>query len=334
MEKTSIFGNQTVSVPLRARVGYKQAIKPVIRNTALPVFFVLAVIFTFSPAHSQTGDPLAETFYQEIYKFQFESAKHTLNHIKSSTRDPLIKEMLYISYEWWMLISTDIDRHHAEYLLDRIGKNIERLDQRIKSGKLMQNDLLQMIMLYSYQSRINNHLNDQIKGFLSFRASTEYFKLLSPCSNIGCDIYNLVAGLFYTLTGYLQKEYPAIYNMTFDEGFADIPKGISLLAKCENSVISQIRTESMYFFMKLYLEVEPKFETAEVYATQLIEQFPDNLVFRLNHLTILNNLGKDEELLEACRTFLELAENLPEISEKQRIYFIHECRSLMPAGQD
>ncbi|MBN1952096.1 MAG: hypothetical protein JW801_12920 [Bacteroidales bacterium] len=291
------------------------------------IFFILLII-ALTPVKSQDIDPLTDNFYHQLYSFRFREAKQTLGQIRETNRDPLIKEMMYISYEWWMLISSGNEIKHARYLLDRIEGDIKKLDQRLKSGNFKQGDLLQMIMLYSYQSRINNHIDNRINGFISFKASEEYFKKLAPCEDLSCDVYNLVAGLYYTLTGYIQKEYPAIFRVSFDAQFANIDLGLSLLAKCQQSVIDQIRTESAYFFMKLYLEVEKNFQQAELYASQLIKKYPDNLIFRLNHLTILDKLGKKDDLLAASEHFMKLTESQAGLTGTQRAYFIRECQAL------
>lgn len=289
---------------------------------------MISLLMASVSANSQASDSLTENFYHELYSFQFLSARNTLDQIRASRYDPIMKEMMYISYEWWMLISTEENRARAKYVLDRIERNINRLDQRLKSGNLIQDELLQMIMLYSYQSRINNHIDNKINGFMSFKASEEYFKQLSPCEDMSCDVYNLVAGLYYTLTGYIEKEYPGIYKLAMDEDLADIEKGLSLLSACENSIIDQIRTESNYFFMKLYLEVEPDLKKAESYANKLIARFPENLVFHLNHLVILDRLNDKEKLLPACQAFMQLTEKQTELSVAQKTYFTTECKKL------
>jgi len=100
-------------------------------------------------------------------------------------------------------------------------------------------------------------------------------------------MYNFIAGMYYSLGGYMKKEHPSLFLFGFDSKFADQEKGYALLTMGTMSENLQVQTESIYFFMKLYFEVENDPHTALKYSEKLIDKFPDNLVFRYNQLLIL-----------------------------------------------
>jgi len=294
------------------------------------IITLIGVIFLSSFAvRAQTADSLSITFYDHLYNFRFQSADSTLKIIREQQPDPIVREMIDISYGWWLLISGENGKNHSTRLLDFIDAKILELETIKETSRLSQIEVLHMIMLYSYQARIHNHLDNKIQGFKSFRASNRYFEQLRPCDEISCDVYNLIAGLYYALTGYIQKDYPGVFRLTFTEEFADIDKGLELLGKCAESETDQIKTESIYFFMKLYLEVEEDAGKAMEYASYLVSKFPDNLVFRLNQLLILNENGDEDALEKACASFLDLTRNNNQLSERQRTHFTRECKELI-----
>ncbi len=67
------------------------------------------------------------------------------------------------------------------------------------------------------------------------------------------------------------------------------------LNECTKSSFEFIKAESLYFLMKIYLEVEKNNEKAYQFSSQLISLYPENILFGFYHLLILKNLKREIE---------------------------------------
>jgi hypothetical protein len=305
------------------------------RNNALPhlnkrrklqAALLLIVLFAnINPLNAQLEDSLTELFYQQLYGYKFISAESTLAKIKERHQNDMIYEMVSINYSFWMLFTGKTDPVENDELLQRIECNIKRIESTETKKALSQENILQLIMLYSFQSRIYHKLDHTLNAVQTFRASYSYFKQMEPCLKTNCEVYNLVSGMYYVLTGYIRKDHPLIFYLAFDNELADINRGLSLLSQGVNSPILQIDIESRYFLMKLHAEVNDDPKKALVYANQLVGLFPENLTYRIYQLTLYHQLGKIQEKERAYSKFLELMKNNKQLTENQRKVLLAEC---------
>jgi len=183
---------------------------------------------------------------------------------------------------------------------------------------------LQLIVMYSYKSRVHNLEHSRLSSYTAYKTSLDYFEQLIPCERVSCDMYSFVAGMYYSLGGYIKKEHPSFFFLGFDTKYADQQKGFVLLSQGVKSENLQVQTESIYFFMKLYFEIENNPDVALKYSEMLIKKFPDNLVFRYNQIQILQAQGLEERLKDEYKELVVCSELNRQISKKQQVHFIEE----------
>lgn len=275
--------------------------------------------------NAQQGDSLTELFYQQLYSYHFVQAESSLKKIQSQQENDILSEMIVINYGYWMLFTGKNNSRQNAELIERIELNIHKLENDLPKNALSQENLLQLIMLYSFKSRIQYKLDNTISAIQSFRSSYLYFKRLKPCSGGECEIYNLVTGMYYVLSGHIRKDYPLLFILAFDKEFADINKGLFMLSKGIKSPILQIQTESRYFLMKLHAEVNEDPEKALIYANQLIRLFPGNLTYRIYQLGLYSELGKKQKTELAYSRFLREMKNNKQLTKNQRRVLLEEC---------
>lgn len=288
---------------------------------------LLIVFLFFIPCagKAQISDSLTEKFYNQLYSYRFNEAETTLRNISREPVDPTLYEMSLINYGWWMLFTGRNSTEENEILLKRIASDIEKIKQAASGNAYSQEDLLQLILLYSFQSRINKKLGNTLSAVQSFRNSYSYFRQLEPCGENTCEVYNLVSGMYYVLTGYIHKDYPLIFKLAFDDELADINRGLELLSRGIDSPAIQIDVESRYFLMKLHAEVNEDPANALIYADQLVAMFPNNLTYRIYQLTLYGQLGMQAETEQAYIEFLLCMKNNPQLTPNQRRVLMEEC---------
>jgi hypothetical protein len=280
------------------------------------------------PVQARIHQSQIDTFYLRLYNYKFRSADSVLQQIISKESDQGFIDLLQITYKWWLVISGECNPSGIDPLLDKIDHSIAAIEKNNGSQKLNQDKLFQLIVMYSYKSRVHNLQHGRLSSFTAYNSSLDYFGQLVPCEKVSCDMYNFVAGMYYSLGGYMKEQYPSLYFLGFDDRYADRQKGYTLLSQGVQSENLQVQTESTYFFMKLYSDVENNPDAALKYSEMLIHKFPDNLVFRYNQLQLLKAQGSTERMEEEFLELEERAAKNPQLAEKQKIHFSEEFARL------
>ena len=302
-------------------------IRTILKFLYLPVFLFLNYSVLYG---SQRDSLIVDAFYRNLYDYNFHSADSILRNINGQKISPEIKGLLQISYSWWLIISGENDPELVNGLNHKIDSEISRIENETPEIIPDQNKILQLIFLYSYKSRLHNFRNNRLASFSAFKQSYNYFEKLSPCTTGYCEMHNFITGMYYALGGHLQEQFAPVFLLGMNKNFADKEKGYALLIQCTTSANKQIRTESIYFLMKLYLEVQEDPKSAYRYSEMLVDQFPANLVFRYNQVLTLHALGNYTAADSAYNALVELSENAIQLSARQKQHFRKEYERLHP----
>ena len=293
-------------------------------------FFLFYFLFLnhFQLSGSQKDSILIDAFYRNLYDYRFQSADSVLQVINKQEISRETKSILQISYTWWQIISGDNNINKIDSLFKQIDFNISSIEERDHTSELTPTDVIQLIILFSYKSRLHNYQNNKLAGFTSFKRSFKYFEQLVPCDFPDCEMYNFIAGMYYSLGGHMSDQYSPVYFLYFDKKFADIEKGYRLLNECSKSQNNQVRTESIYFLMKLYLEVQEDPISATWYSKQLVSLYPDNLVFRYNQILTLHEQGNSVAADSAYHSLVVRSQNNKQLTTRQKLHFQEEYKKL------
>lgn len=297
------------------------------------IYFLVIPVLIFSSINrplvgAQIDSVRIEKFYQDLYNYRFLSADSMLKNLCKKGISSQITGILQISFSWWEIISGENSSGKIDSLFKTIDNEIALIENKPRNSVYSQNEILQLIVLYSYKSRLHNLENNRLAGFNAFKQSFKYFEELMPCDSGNCDMYNFIAGMYYALGGHLQQQFTPFFLLGIDRQCADTTRGYKLLHQSASSQNQQIRTESTYFLMKLYNEVQVKPDIAEKYSRQLINQFPDNLVFRFNHILLLYDQGKFKAAETHYQKLLTSSEKNQQLTVRQKQHFRDEYRRL------
>jgi hypothetical protein len=276
----------------------------------------------------KVNQPMVDSFYVALYGYHFQSAEKYLQQIVKTEEDRGVVDLLEITYQWWLIISGENNPTGVEPLLTEIDRSIDHIVGKNAGSELTQGELLQLIAMYSFKSRVHNLVQNRLSSYSAFSASLDYFEQLVPCTETDCDMYNFIAGMYYSLGGFMKKEHPSLFFLTFDSKYADKEKGYELLQRGTQSENKQVQTESIYFLMKLYLDVQADPKMAAPYSEKLVSRFPENLVFRFNNLLALRGLGEIDLAEAQAKELLKLADMNKQLTERQRMHFREEIDKL------
>ena len=78
-----------------------------------------------------------------------------------------------------------------------------------------------------------------------------------------------------------------------------------MLEKLKNSSIIFVKTEALYFLVRIYLEGEKDFDKALKNASELVAYYPNNYIYKWFFLRILQAKGDTNELNRCRKAFLD-----------------------------
>ncbi len=292
------------------------------------LFFYISFQLNSQVFNSQKDSLIVDRFYQGLYDYKFSTADSVLQNIRNNNISPKISNLLYISYNWWQIISGENDQDNIDSLFKKIDFNIELIKSNTGKSEPTQEEFIQLIFLYSYKSRLNNYQSNRLASFSAFKQSFNYFEELIPCDSGYCDMYNFIAGMYYALGGHLHEQFSPIFIFGLNRDYADTEKGYQLLNQCTYSKNKQIQVESIYFLMKLYFEVQDDPVSAAKYSVKLVNMYPDNLVFRFNHFLALNEQKKTTEAEMEYQKLIQYSEINKQLTLKQKKHFREEYEKL------
>jgi hypothetical protein len=284
----------------------------------------ILLLTAFYTVKGKVNQPMVDSFYVALYSYHFNSAEKYLQQIVKTENDRGVVDLLEITYQWWLVISGENNPSGVEPLLTKIDRSINHIVNKNTGSELTQGELLQLIAMYSFKSRVNNLARNRLSGYSAFSTSLDYFEQLAPCTDTDCDMYNFIAGMYYSLGGFMKKEHPSLFFLVFDSKYADKEKGHELLQRGIQSENLQVRTESTYFMMKLFMDVEENPAGAQRYAEMLIGKFPENLVFRFTEIELLKAQEMTEKMDNEFAALQRISAENSELSERQKQHFKEE----------
>ncbi|HPO64372.1 MAG TPA: hypothetical protein PKY76_00275 [Bacteroidales bacterium] len=266
----------------------------------------IALFFQFqgkSQNPDNTVHTLEQSYFSHLYNFQFTRAYNALNSNLPSGNYYLWR----MYYQWWMLLSTN-DKTY----LSQCFANIVLYE----TNRTMPDSLKIYFEAFRLRLMLFNH--QYIKAYQqAVNLADNYKSYFHQFSNR--DEQHLMQGLMNYLGAKAHRKYPLLFRSKSFQCFSDT-LGLTLLKQCTTSPSIFVRTEGLYFLVKIYLEIEEDYKQAYVYSTQLISLFPGNIIFGLLHQKILTCLHKGNEAKIYQTRLLDEISNNKELTESQKKY--------------
>ncbi|MBT7091901.1 MAG: hypothetical protein HN936_01555, partial [Bacteroidetes bacterium] len=138
------------------------------------------------------------------------------------------------------------------------------------------------------------------------------------------DKIRFLAGLYHYIAAVTYEEYP--FARPFLRLVPDANKeyGYQLLEKAAQSEHPLIRTEAIYFIMKINLEMSGQYKLAEFWSQQLIREYPDNLIYLMYHLHVLTKSGQAHKAVQTLADIKNKTYTIKGLTQLQRLHVLKE----------
>jgi len=234
------------------------------------------------PQNSLLNDGV-DSFMNELYSFDFVAADSVKkNAFKKAGVEYKVSNLLDL---WWNGLTYPGYNSFFVSLENEVEKNVLEYE----SSNKYNNDILYTIScVFGIRlAAIKGEEMLMLRYFLKIRAGLSDI-LETPMKS---QENMLVAGIYnYTIAG-LKEKNSTIWPIVLIFYKAESEVGRSLLKKCAESSSSVISTEAHYFLFKIEDEIYNNKDEALSNVCWLINKYPNNIVFRFEHLRILNDFG-------------------------------------------
>lgn len=289
-------------------------------------FNFLGVILYFVSFNNVSYHPINPLFtstslnstIESIYQFRFDDAQEKISLLDSSTNIDLEIAQLY--QKWWLALTYDVNsddfdkmEEYSKSLLTKYEKPLSTKEQFIK--------LLSGIFLIRIAG-IKGNKTLALKTFIKISSELKLV-LKEPTAS---QENMLIAGVYHYSVGgikmnnYLLKPFLALLPP------ANSYEGKIYLIECTKSNYNVIRTEAYYFLYKIDYEIYRLKSEAISHIKWLVNQYPNNLIFRLEQIKISEISGK---LTPNHREDFIIMVNESELTKKQKDHFISKIDKLL-----
>lgn len=263
----------------------------------------LTLVFFFTGTFLATSQPTmctdkeafrkqAEAGFHVLYKNDMKGAFARVKSLKAECPNNPSTHLFEATYWWWQLISGSETEENYAKMEASLEAALNKLPPAKKAESYTNEQLYNVILIYAYKSRIKMFQGKYIKGIQSMNSCVDFIKMSFGKENED-DFFKLTSGLYnyFVAHGYESSFWARAYLIFLPDG--DKQKGLEFLKSAAKSKDFIVRTEAQYFLMKIYAEAENQPKVALGYTEQLVNAYPDNLLYRyyLHKLMLKLNMG-------------------------------------------
>ncbi len=284
------------------------------------LFAFLIMLGAAYTSTSQTIEEEAGKGLNSLYHFRFAEADSIISDLEQNFPDHYLSSVVRANYFWWKMISQqqndEVESHYLQSLM--------QIEDHIAFAAELDNacfdDLFYAIHLYAFRARLDLMNGDYIQALRHLNQSIGYIR-----KTLGKEhqhqAFMLTSGLYNYLADYGRREYPflGLYTLMYPEG--DMEKGLFQLKQAAAGEEWIVNTEANYFLMKIFFELEDKPGQALEYATLLVNQYPDNLIFMYYYHQIAAGLELQAETEKSRADYFKALKNNKQLSRLQLLYF-------------
>ncbi len=251
-----------------------------------------------------------ESGFDAIYNNDLAGASVISKRLKAECPNNPQSHLFEATYLWWHIISGDDGEENYEKMEASLDRALSKLSSDKKAKNLSNEEIHNTILIYAYKSRIKMFQGKYIRAVQNLNSCVGMVELSFGREN-EFDLFKLTSGLYnyFIEFGYEYSVLARAYLIFLPSG--DKEKGLNFLKEASKSKDFIIKTEAHYFLMKIYGETEEQPKLALGYAKELVNDYPNNLLFRYYLHKIMLQLNMSTGASEHLKA-LQMAEEKKE----------------------
>lgn len=292
-------------------------------NRILRLFsLVILLVLISGTSQSQSAfnvSVYASQLYDLTLHNRFKSADSLIRKMDKQLINDADFQLGIINYYWWKYISSGHDSHYA----DLMAKRLKHLESAC-AGKTQGTEYHHLFLLitgYAFNARVS--LADKSYGQVVTLLS-KYRHLVKQSFGKEADYppFYLTSGLYNYVYAEATGKIPLLPVFTKFNPEIEKKMGILYLRKAALNDNPLIKTEALYFLMKIKTELDPELKEAAFFSKVLNRSYPDNILFSYYQFKIMHDSGRQKEAVQ-CRKELEDKISESQLNAEEREYY-HE----------
>ena len=271
-----------------------------------------------APVHTMFNSTPLNNSIESLYSFKFDETNGYVSQLDSTNAMDL--EVVQLIQLWWVGLTLGTN---SSELLD-LERHSARLLNKYSEPRTPQERFLK-VLAGTFIIRLAGIKGNKTLALKTFIKISSELKLVLKEPTASQENM-LIAGVYHYSVGgikmnnYLLKPFLALLPP------ANSYEGKIYLIECTKSNYNVIRTEAYYFLYKIDYEIYRLKSEAISHIKWLVNQYPNNLIFRLEQIKISEISGK---LTPNHREDFIIMVNESELTKKQKDHFISKIDKLL-----
>lgn len=292
-------------------------------NIIYKYLFLVILFFSISVFECYSQNSFSEeSFFNDLYSFNLNSAYKKLNGLdnKADFQSVMLAKAYYFSF-LNDIESTKTNEDSSVFF----SKNLTNII--LKKNKLSGNEYFNIIAAQAVLFKFEINKGNYFSAFINFLKTDEYMEFILKNSEKN-DKYKFVSGLYFYYAWLAKSDYPALYPILMFYPQGNRTKGLEILAVTSKSKNIFVRTQSRYFLARINRRDEKKYEESKKYFLLLIDEFPENILWRYEFAECLKYFGKFDEMEIQKKTCIQLITRNKQITVSQKKIISDKIKNL------
>jgi tetratricopeptide (TPR) repeat protein len=271
-----------------------------------------------------SADHYLDQTMEALYSFDLEQANALSSEMLVRFPGHYLSHFTRSQYLWWMIITHPFDQRLEEAYNQNLIRSLTAIKPLIAEGRSHSNTFY-FINIYAMQARLFLKKKEYLRTILSLKSCIDQIEVALG-NEESYPPFFLSSGMYNYMSEYARDKFPflSLYTLLYPRG--DKVLGLKQLEMASQSGHFIWRTEARYLLMKIFLELEQKPGEALPLVRELLEQYPDHLIFRMHYVKILEALGEMTMAASEREALLGKTRQFNGISEVQRAHLLEVFR--------
>ncbi len=245
-------------------------------------------------------DSLVTAGINQIYSIKFTEAEKTFQLLKKEYPTHPASRFFFAMIDWWKIILSEEDEEKDDIFYDKIDETVDFCDEILDDDPENIDAIFFKGGAIGFRGRLRVMRESWFKAANDGREAlplVDYAYELDPNNvdvKLGFGIYNYLAAV-------IPEKYPVVKPVMIFFPSGDKELGMKQLKEAASSG-KYSKYEARYILITFFYYFEKDMNSAEVYAQQLVESFPNNPVFerwrgriaaRQKEITFADSIFKD-----------------------------------------
>ena len=261
----------------------------------------LLLFFTVSVFPQKPGyDSLVTAGINQIYSIKFTEAEKTFQLLKKDYPTHPASRFFFAMIDWWKIILSEENEEQDDLFYEKIDETVDFCDEILDDDPENIDAIFFKGGAIGFRGRLRVMRESWFKAANDGREAlplVDYAYELDPNNvdvKLGFGIYNYLAAV-------IPEKYPVVKPVMIFFPSGDKEVGMKQLKEAASSG-KYSKYEARYILVTFFYYFEKDMNSAEVYAQQLVESFPNNPVFerwrgriaaRQKEITLADSIFKD-----------------------------------------